>query len=66
MSSITTTTSLDRKAFGQRVLGEIAAVCVLCPTSIAHADVSDGTSLPKGAQQFQKVLRIRNDIPVSG
>ena len=53
---------LDRQAFGRQLLG--GALLAFWP-KIARADVSDGTSLPQGAQQFQKVLRIRADIPVS-
>ena len=31
----------------------------------AYADVSDGTSLPQGAQQFARVIRLKSDLNVS-
>ena len=31
----------------------------------AYADVSDGTSLPQGAQQFARVIRLKSDLVVS-
>ena len=54
-------TPMDRKAFGAQILAILPAITVL--PGIARADVSDGTALPQGAQQFQKVLRLKADIP---
>lgn len=46
--------------FGQAA----AAVTVVAAPQLANADVSDGTSLPPGMQQFQRILRLRSDIKV--
>jgi len=54
---------LDRKSFGAKLLAVVPIVSLL--PEIAKADVSDGTMLPQGAQQFQKALRLKTDIPVS-
>lgn len=49
--------------------GSVAAAAVIASTSLlplpAFADVSDGTSLPQGAQQFSRVVRLKTDIIVS-
>lgn len=56
-------TPTDRRAFGAQIIAILPAVAVM--PDIARADISDGTALPKGAEQFQKVLRLKADIPVS-
>jgi hypothetical protein len=38
---------------------------ILSPIQSSFADVSDGTSLPQGAQQFARVARLKNNIAVS-
>ena len=57
------TRPLERKAFGAQLLAFLPAITII--PNVARADVSDGTQLPQGAQQFQKVLRLKSDIPVS-
>jgi hypothetical protein len=42
--------------FGAAILG--------APTVPAFADVSDGTSLPEGAAQFSRLIRVKNDLKV--
>ena len=54
---------LDRKSFGAQILAVVPTLSLL--PEIAKGDVSDGTMLPQGAQQFQKALRLKSDIPVS-
>lgn len=54
---------LNRKSFGVQLLTAVPIIALL--PEIAKADVSDGTMLPQGAQQFQKALRLRTDISVS-
>ena len=34
-------------------------------TKPAFSDVSDGTSLPQGAAQFSRLLKVKNDLAVS-
>ena len=51
----------------RNVLGQGAAVvgAALVGGSIpAWADVSDGTSLPDGAAQFSRLLRVKSDLKV--
>ena len=47
----------------------IASLVVLStsasPSQRAYADVSDGNSLPKGAQQFARTIKLKTDIKVS-
>eukprot|EP00977_Amphora_coffeiformis_P020165 scaffold7970_cov187-Amphora_coffeaeformis.AAC.3 len=52
---------LDRKSFGAQILAVVPTISLL--PEIVKADVSDGTNLPQGAQQFQKALRLKTDIP---
>ncbi|KAL7581127.1 hypothetical protein ACA910_005927 [Epithemia clementina (nom. ined.)] len=42
-------------------LGTTSAVLIGSPTS-ASADVASGNELPKGAQQFNRIIRLRSDL----
>jgi hypothetical protein len=53
---------LSRKEFGAQILAFVPAVA-LFPGN-CRADVSDGTTLPEGAQQFSRALRLKTDIQV--
>lgn len=39
-----------------------ASFAAVYAPSLAHADVSDGNSLPKGAAQFSRVIRLKSDL----
>lgn len=52
-------TSLDRRQLLQHVG---TAVTLTMAPSLARADVSDGTALPKGAAEFSRALRLRSDL----
>lgn len=58
--------ALNRQEFGAQILALAvpATLGVLAFPDVARADVSDGTSLPQGAQQFARVLRLKTDIQV--
>jgi hypothetical protein len=50
--------------FGRRqILRVVAGAAALLPTA-SFADVSDGTSLPEGAAQFNRVIRMKRDLQV--
>jgi hypothetical protein len=53
---------LSRKEFGAQVLAFVPAVALFPGNALA--DVSDGTTLPEGAQQFSRALRLKTDIQV--
>ena len=42
----------------------VVATTSLSTDNIAYADVSDGTTLPQGAQQFSRIIRLKTDIGV--
>jgi len=37
---------------------------ILVPATAAHADVSDGNTLPQGMLQFNRAIRLKKDIKV--
>jgi len=43
----------------RRTMFSMAASALLVLPQVARADISDGTSLPKGAQQFNRVVRLK-------
>jgi hypothetical protein len=53
---------LSRKEFGAQVLAFVPAISLF--PGISRADVSDGNTLPEGAQQFSRALRLKTDIQV--
>jgi hypothetical protein len=65
--------SIDNKkeVLGRRQWLKIAGATTLFGTGVifssesALADVSDGTALPQGVQQFSKVVRLKSAIAVS-
>jgi hypothetical protein len=62
------TTSKDptnsRRQFGAVVLGGLVTAVVAPSLLPSYADVSDGNTLPQGAQQFAKSLRLQKDVKV--
>jgi hypothetical protein len=56
---------VSRRQFVLTTLVGVATVSSTCTGSApARADVSDGTSLPNGAQQFARVVRLKSDVKV--
>jgi hypothetical protein len=54
----------DGSQTSRRQLIQLTAGALLVAPSIAKADVSDGNTLPRGALQFNRVIRLRRDIKV--
>lgn len=52
----------DRRSF---VSAAIIGGASICLTNPALADVSDGNTLPQGAAQFSRLLKVKNDLKVS-
>ena len=46
------------------VAGAGVAATILSTPQAAFADVSDGNTLPQGAQQFSRVIRVKSDLKV--
>lgn len=68
----TTGTSNSRRTFLDSSISSVLAMTIAITgttattaTDIAVADVSDGTSLPDGAQQFARIVRLKSDLTVS-
>ena len=64
-SRSTTSLSMVRGETSRRQLLQFTAGALLVGApSIARADVSDGNTLPQGALQFNRVIRLKRDIKV--
>lgn len=61
------TFNLDRRGMlkGLGFFSASALVTMAMGSTPVWADVSDGTSLPQGAAQFQRVVRAKSDLLVS-
>jgi hypothetical protein len=48
----------------RQLLQQLTAGALLIAPTVARADVSDGNTLPRGALQFNRVIRLRRDLKV--
>ena len=65
-SSSSSSSIVDRRSFAKVLTaGILASSSVGSSPQSAYADVSDGNSLPEGAAQFSRLIRLKDDLIVS-
>ena len=57
--------NIDRRVFVSKQGAILSVGFLATKTKPAFADVSDGNSLPDGAAQFSRILRLKSEIVVS-